>query len=300
MKRHRNRCKEIEKRYWHGNYGTVLLFPGYRKANGRSKKFKPSSETQKRLNDFNAQEKFRMLIDNNFTSSDVELQLGFDIPQLTYEECLHCIQKYLRRVRNYYRNTFDVKVKYVGVIEKGVRPGKFHAHITMNIPEPSRRGEIREHLEDLWEYGTARTFKLEFNEEGMKGLAKYLVCNPDKPEVEGRVKRWIQSKGLKRPKVSERTGRISFEKAKKIISGEVTERDLEPLYPGYTVTYIEQYGYKKKTDSDTYYKQDGAYVRIYLCKKERDRYGQDTAHKRGRVPCSYTKRKRRSGAEKRC
>lgn len=270
MKKRSSRCRQIEKRYWHGNYGTVLLFPGYKKANSRSKKLKPSSETQKKLNDFHAQEKFRMLIDNNFVSSDVEMQLSFDIPPETYEEALACVQRYLRRVRTYYGREFDVKLKYVGVIEKGVKRGKFHSHITMNIPDPSRRGEIREKLEDLWEYGTARTFKLEWNEEGMKGLAKYLVCNPDKPEVEGRVKRWIQSKGLKRPKVSESTGRISHEKAKKIIKGELTERDLEPLYPGYTVTYIEPYGFQREDTGETDYRQDGAYVRIYLCKMRKE------------------------------
>ncbi len=272
MKNRSSRCRQIEKRYWHGNYSTVLLFPGYRKANSRSKKMKPSSETQKKLNDFHAQEKFRMLIDNNFTSSDVELQLSFDVPPATYEEALRSIQRYLRRVRIYYSKEFAVKLKYVGVIEKGVRRGKFHAHITMNIPDPAHRGEIREKLEKLWEYGSAHTFKLEFNEEGMRGLAKYLICNPDKPEIEGRVKRWIQSKGLKRPKVSESTGRISYEKAKKIIREELTERDLEPMYPGYTVTYIEPYGYKKDDNDEVIdYRQDGAYVRIHLRKNERSR-----------------------------
>lgn len=271
MKKHGSRCKQIEKRYWHGNYGTVLLFPAYKKSNSRSKKYKPTSETQKKLNDFHAQEKFRMLIDNNFTSNDIELQLSFENPPETYEDCLKCIQKYLRKVRIYYKKEFEVKLKYVGVIEKGVRLGKFHAHITVNIPDPSRRGEIRERLEKLWQYGTGRTFTLEFNEDGMKGMAKYLVCNPNKPEVEGKVKRWIQSKGLKRPKVSERTGRISTEKTKRIIRGEITERDIELLYPGYTVTYIEPYGYKKDDNGCSDYMTDGAYVRIYLYKTERSR-----------------------------
>ena len=269
MKRRGSRCKQIEKRYWHGNYGTVILFPGHRKSNSRSKKFKPSSEAQKKLNDFHEQEKFRMLIDNNFCENDVEVQLSFDDPPETYDECLGYIQKYLRKVRTYYGKDFNAKLKYVGVIEKGIRLGKFHAHITMSIPDPVHRGKIRERLEELWEYGTARTFRLEFNEEGMRGMAKYLVCNPDKPEVEGRVKRWIQSRGLKRPKVSERTGRISIEKTRKIISGHITERDLEPLYPGYTVIRIEPYGFKKDYNGNLDYTQDGAYVRLYLCKRER-------------------------------
>lgn len=271
MKRSGNRCKQTEKRYWHGNYSTVTLFPAYRKANSRSKKFKPSTETQKKLNDFHAQEKFRMLIDNNFTVSDAELQLSFDDPPETYEEALACIQKYLRRVRTYYDREFDEKLKYIGVIEKGRRLGKFHAHITVNIPIPGKRGEIRERLEELWPYGSASSFKLEWNEDGMKGLAKYLVCNPDKPEVEGKVKRWIQSKGLKRPKVSERTGRISLAKAKQIIRGEITERELEPFYPGYTITYIEPYGFQQDKNGETDHFTDGAYVRIYLCKNERSR-----------------------------
>lgn len=72
--------------------------------------------------------------------------------------------------------------------------------------------------------------------------------------------------------MSESTGRISYEKAKKIIREELTERDLEPMYPGYTVTYIEPYGYKKDDNDEVIdYRQDGAYVRIHLRKNERSR-----------------------------
>lgn len=241
MKKRGEFVKQIEKLYKHGRYMTAYVYPGFKKANSRRKKYKPSSETQKKLNAHHAIDKFRMLIDNNFTSTDIEEQLSFSdefLPE-TYEECLKIIQIYLRRVRNYYKKEFGIKLKYVGVIEKGARRGRFHAHITMNIPDPTRRGEIREQLESLWAWGHAQTFKLIFNEEGMEGMAKYLVCNPDKPQVEGMYKRWIQSRGLKKPVEKQRTGYISKQTVQDIREGGVTERELERLYPGYTIVSME-------------------------------------------------------------
>lgn len=241
MKKRSERCKQLERIYRHGRNMTVYVYPGFKKANSRRKKYKPSSEVQKKLNDRYAQEKFCMLIDENFTSSDMEIQCSFSDEFLpsTYEDCLACIQKYLRRVRSYYKKEFDIKLKYVGVIEKGARKGRFHAHITVNVPEPARRGEIRERIEKLWTFGNALTFPLVFNEEGMRGLSKYLVRNPEKPEVEGMYKSWIQSRGLRKPARKDRTGYISKQTVQDIREGCVTEREIERLYPGYTITSME-------------------------------------------------------------
>lgn len=234
---------QLERRYYHGKYMTVYTYPVFKKGKGRRKKTKVSSDVQKKLNDRHAQEKFRMLIDNNFSSDDIELQLGFSDDYLPeeYEDVLGMIQKYFRRVRYYYKTEFDVKLKYVGVIEKGARRGRFHAHVTINIPDKSRRGEIREKLEELWIYGSAYSFPLIFNENGMQGMSKYMVCNPDKPDIDGMYKRWIQSKGLKKPECRERAGYISKKTVKDIREGKVTEREIERLYPGYRVSEIESF-----------------------------------------------------------
>lgn len=261
------RMKQTEKRYWHGRYGTVDCFPVFVKAKSRCKRFRPTSEMQKKINDRNSQDRFRMLIDNNFVPTDRELQLTYSVcvPE-TYEQCLKDIQKFLRKVRDYYKKEFKVKLKYVGVIEKGVKRGKFHAHIIINIPDPCRWADIENKLDKFWMFGSIDiAAKLRFNEEGMAGMAKYLVCNPEKPEVEGKVKKWIQSKGLKKPKTSYRTGRISSKMAREIINGDVTERELEKLYPGYVVTSIERYGeYNEIEDADGKKKKEIDYRRSYF------------------------------------
>lgn len=262
MKKKSSRCKQLERMYRHGRNMTVYVYPGFRKANSRSKKYRATSEVQKKLNDRYAQEKFCMTIDANFTSTDIEAQFSFldkFLPE-TYEECLVYIQKYLRRVRNYFKKEFGAKLKYVGVIEKGARRGRFHAHITMNIPDPKHRGEIREQIEKLWEYGNAVTFPLVFNEEGMSGMSKYLVRNPEKPQVEGMYKSWIQSRGLKKPVRKDRTGYISKQTVQDIREGSVTERELERLYPGYTITSMEA------TKNNI---NQGEYLVIKLYKRER-------------------------------
>ena len=245
------RERQQELRYWHGRYGTVYCYPVFKKPSYRCRKYRPTSEVQKHLNYTNAQEKFARLIDNNFLPSDREFQLTYMtcIPD-TYEQCLNDIQKWLRKVRRYYIKEFDVKLKYVGVIEKGVKRGKLHAHIVINIPDPARRAEIEDKLDEMWAFGTAQSFKLTWNEEGMSGMSKYLIANPNKPPVEGKVKKWICSQGLKKPRRTTRTGRISSKMAREIINGNITERDLEKLYPGYTVVSIERYGNYKAIEND--------------------------------------------------
>ncbi len=268
------RERQQELIYRHGRYGTVYCYPVYKKASYRCRKYRPTSDIQKKLNDVNAQDKFARLIDNNFEQTDREFQLTYKAcaPD-TYKQCLSDIQKWLRKVRRYFQKEFGTKLKYVGVIEKGVKRGRFHAHIVINIPDPTRRTEIEDRLDDLWIFGTAQPFKLAWNEEGMSGMSKYLIANPDKPEVPGKVKKWICSKGLKKPRSSVRTGKISSRLAREVINGNITERELEKFYPGYTVVSIEPYGEYQVTEAEdgtevreTDYRR--SYFKLRLYKKE--------------------------------
>lgn len=235
---------------YHGNYATVLTYPVWgKKSNTRREKYKTTSDAQKKINNQKAVEKFKQLIECNFTKDDYELQCSFNDEHLPndYKSCLKMIQAFLRKVRNYYKKEYQQDLKYVGVIEKGVKNGRYHMHLTLNIPDRNRLADILGRLRKLWTYGHMWSFMLEFGDDGMLGMAKYMLDNRDKDKreeearKEGKFKKWIQSRGLKKPEVKERTGYMSKKVAKDIRCGVMTQKDIERLYPGYRVTDVNSF-----------------------------------------------------------
>ena len=72
----------------------------------------------------------------------------------------------------------------------------------------------------------------------MTALAKYKVKEPETKieEIDGKTRRWSTSKNLKQPTITERDNRISKATVEDIRRGNICEREIERLYPGYTVT----------------------------------------------------------------
>jgi hypothetical protein len=124
-------------------------------------------------------------------------------------------------------------MKYIYTIEKGERNGRWHFHMIT-------QGDIdRDELEKLWGKGYAHTTRLDFDDEGMIGLAKYKIKEPETEiaSIKGKVHRWSASKNLKKPvTLPDRDGFISKETTKDIREGNISEREIERLYPGYTIT----------------------------------------------------------------
>lgn len=83
-----------------GDYFEVDIFPFKKIDCGRSSKLHLTSETQRKLNERNAQRRLTWIIQENFTPEDVLLTLTY--PQnvhITPEQGRKDLEKYLRRIR---------------------------------------------------------------------------------------------------------------------------------------------------------------------------------------------------------
>lgn len=225
------RCLYRERRYYCGDYLEVDIFPVFRKQNGRRKKAKPTSEVQTRLNEHNAEQKLIRILNANFTGDDIEIHLTYAQPNLpsTPEEAERDVQNFLRRVKRLRKKEGLPELKYVNVPAGGVDGTRFHFHITMS------GGIERSRLEELWGYGYANSRKLQFNENGVEGLARYVArqFSTHKGEMPFR-KRWTASRNLTIPEPHDRDGRISSKRAKELATFEAASREpFERLYEGY-------------------------------------------------------------------
>ena len=222
-----------ERRWYCGNYLEVDVFPVFPKAKGRAPKMKPSTEVIQRLNEHNAEMKLIRLLNANFTGDDLEVHLTYNdanLPQ-TDEEAARDVQNYLRRVKRYRQRKGLQELKYICVAEGGHGTGtRYHFHVTMS-------GADRDEIEKLWGYGYANAKRLQYNENGVEGLALYITKQFRTKKKNGETvfrKRWTASKNLVMPPPKDRDGRLSERRVKSIV------RDIpsvckifEKNYPGY-------------------------------------------------------------------
>ena len=268
MGKKRNRIYQREKRVFHGDYLDVYCYPVFKKANSRGKKARMTSAAQKKLNQKMAEEKLVHLLHTNFTQNDIEIGLGFrteNMPE-SYQECLRLLQNYLRRIKRARNKLGLAELKYIAVIEKGKRSGRYHIHMTMS------GGMDRDEIERIWGLGYANARRLQFTQSGLRGLAKYKVKKPQsrEAELEGMHKRWLQSKNLKKPTEKKRDGFISRRTVRGIRRGEVTEQEIERLYSGYRIAEWEPFY------NDV---NGGEYLVIRLYKKDEPYRGKEKKHR---------------------
>lgn len=220
-----------ERRYFCGNYLEVDIFPVFKHARGRRSKYKPTSEVQQKLNEHNATQKLIRILNANFSSDDLEIHLTFDDENLpkTPDEAARDVQNFLRRVKRMRKKLGLDDLKYVCVTEGGSNGTRYHYHITLN------GGIDRDELEKLWGFGYANSRRLQFNENGIEGLARYITKQFREKKAEILFKkRWTASKNLIIPPPKDRDGKISAKRVREIAESEVFEQwKIERLYPGY-------------------------------------------------------------------
>lgn len=246
------RCLYRERRYHCGNYLEVDIFPVFQKQSGRGKKAKPTSEVQARLNEHNAEQKLIRILNANFTPEDIEIHLTYTDENLpdTPEEAERDVANYLRRVKRLRKKLELPALKYVNVPGGGIGGTRFHFHITMS------GGVERSLLEELWGYGYANARKLQFNENGVEGLGRYVArqFTAHKDELPFR-KRWSASRNLIIPEPKDRDGKLSQKKVKELATIEAGSREpFEKLYEGYRLSEVRPF----------YNEVNGGY---YLCVK---------------------------------
>lgn len=226
------RCLYREKKHYCGEYLEVDIFPVFEYQRGRSRKRKPTTEMQKKLNQRNAERKLIRLLNTNFTKHDIRFDLTYspENEPPTPEDAQRQLQNFLRRVKRYRKKHELPDLKYVAVTEQGSKSGRLHHHIVMS------GGIDINTLAEIWGKGYTTAKPLQFDENGIAGIAVYLVKEP----ILG--KRWCASRNLEQPKTSERDGRLPQYKVKQFHdSGYDNREELEKLYEGYTLSDISPY-----------------------------------------------------------
>lgn len=139
-----------EKRYYCGEYLDVYIFPVYSQARGRSRKSKPTSEAQKKLNKRHSEEKLVRLLHANFTPDDLEIHLTYTEQPESPEDAKRELRNFLRRVQRRRKKLDLPPLKYIAVTEIGSK-GRLHHHVTVS------GGLDRDELESLWGLGYANS-----------------------------------------------------------------------------------------------------------------------------------------------
>lgn len=222
-----------ERRYYCGRYLEVDMFPVFPVARSRKKKKNPTTEVQAKLNEHNAEMKLIRLLNANFSENDYEIHLTYSDANLpsTEEQAQRDLQNYLRRVKRVRVKNEATELKYIAVTEGGDGT-RYHFHITMN------GGVDRDAIEKAWGYGYANSRRLQFNENGVEGLAFYIT---KQNRAKGK-KRWSASKNLVTPEPHDRDGRFTQKRIKEFADSHnslFTRIAFETLYPGYIFTGIK-------------------------------------------------------------
>lgn len=171
------------KKYFSARYGKKCR---------RSARRAETEDKQKRVNENNAEDKLRWLINSNFNIGDLYLTLtyGGKLPPKR-EEAARILETYIRRLRRAYRKR-GKELKYIAVTE--YKANRIHHHIIVNDID-------HKIISSLWNEGKIH-FETLYSADFSK-LASYLIKETNRTYKDGTVsgKRWNASRNLTQPEI---------------------------------------------------------------------------------------------------
>ena len=214
-----------EQVYVCGEYMDADIYPVFQKPGARRKRCKPTSEIQAKLNQRNAEKKLTRLVHNNFTENDIALHLTYRNGEEPENEAdaLRVLGNFIKRLKRRYKKA-GKELKYISCTEYGKKTGRVHHHLIIN------GGYDRDEIEKLWGRGYANSKRLQFEEDGVTGLARYIA--KDKHFF----KRWNQSRNLDIPEATQYDGRLNMDdiaEIKEAIDSKNAYQYFEERYPDF-------------------------------------------------------------------
>lgn len=238
MRKYKGRLFTRERVIVTGPRMEVQVYPVFQPPGVRRKKCRESSEIQKRINERNSRLALTRIAYLNFTEKDLALHLTYrDEPEST-EAAERILDNYIKRVRRRYAK-LGIELKYIKRTERGKTGGRIHHHLFLT------GGMDRDALEDLWGHGRCNSRRLQFEGDGIDGLAAYIAgagkSGHAKP-LRDTFRRWSCSKNCIRPVAEITDGRMDNDAADAL--GEAAEQGLgynvfESLYPGWECVSVE-------------------------------------------------------------
>lgn len=214
-----------EQVYVCGEYMDADIYPVFQKPGARRKRCKPTSEIQEKLNQRNAEKKLTRLVHNNFTENDIALHLTYRNGEEPENEAdaLRVLGNFIKRLKRRYKKA-GKELKYISCTEYGKKTGRVHHHLIIN------GGYDRDEIEKLWGRGYANSKRLQFEEDGVTGLARYIA--KDKHFF----KRWNQSRNLDIPEAAQYDGQLNMDdiaEIKEAIDSKSAYQYFEERYPDF-------------------------------------------------------------------
>jgi hypothetical protein len=204
------------------------IYPSFsRKDIPRRKKESISREAQKNLNDKNARKKIIRLIHANFEfHKDLAVTLSYKDNYLpTEEQAKKDIINFIRRLKRARKKLGLPDLKYIYVIGcepegKKSKKVRIHHHLIINDMD-------RDLVESLWDKGRSQTKRLQPDDYGVEGLARYMAS-----QNKG-SKRWYASRNLKQPRVYKSHTKLSKRKMEQLAKKEGDWKEtFEKMYQG--------------------------------------------------------------------
>lgn len=223
------RCRYRETVYRCGDYLEAHIYPVYRTAGSRRRKYRPTPEIQQKLNEKRAEGKLIRILNANFGSEDLKVELTYKpecLPK-SDEEAARELRNFLRRVKRYRERNGLSELKYVAVTEKGVRSGRYHHHLVLNGGVPLRD------LVELWGRGIVGTDILQLNENGLADLGVYMMKQARGLELAQYKRKYTTSHNLIHPEPKQRDGRFSKRQVRELAKDTDDRTEFDKLYPGY-------------------------------------------------------------------
>lgn len=202
----------------------------------RRKKENTTREAQRNLNNKNAIKKITRLIHANFDfNRDLAVTLTYQDRYLpTEEQARKDMVNFIRRLKRARARLSLPEIKYIYVIGcepegKKSKKVRIHHHLIINDMD-------RDLVESLWNKGRVSTKRLQPDEFGLEGLARYMYQNKG-------TKRWYASRNLKTPVVRKSYTRLTRRKLQELaLYPQKREELFEKLYRGkYSYTDCKVY-----------------------------------------------------------
>ena len=252
-----------------GNRIEAEVYPVFGRADrarARAAKKNVTPEAMQKLNVERSARRLIQLIEANFSEADVAMGLNYQGTPPDDDRVRKDLRNFLNKVKRQREKMGLPELKYIYAIGgdempspgySGKRP---HVHLIMS------GGIDRDKLEEIWTeknpgHGATNCDRLQPNDDGLEGLARYLMKQRfDRPEKKN-AKKWSRSRNLKEPQRRTTDCKISNGRVKRIAFDFLShaKETMEKLYPGYGLQNCRIYY------SDVV---DGVYIRCVLRKRK--------------------------------
>lgn len=230
-----------ECRHCSGDYMEIDIYPVRKISKSRKAKYKPSSETQKKLNQKNAARRLTWLIQENFGTNDYYIGLNYPAEyDVNLAEADKLLKNWLRRIKRKYQKA-GFEFKYITTTEIGDKKHRPHHHIICSgeLGASILRQEWDKQFE-AYKKKPSTSFShakhLQFTRTGLAGIAFYTCKDPSLA-----YRSYNCSKNLRRPEAENRDGRISGKKLQELRADCFNAEEFEKLYPGYEFVDADPY-----------------------------------------------------------